>query len=83
MYPNFYSYSPQERQGYYEPDVKPNIGKNVQLQCPIPGQHSMEPKQGYFYPGGNHQVPGEDDQMAFDSNSNGELVILISTGMLA
>ena len=70
---NLYSYSPpfQEQQGYIESELKPS--KNVHLSCNIPpnGQHQMD-QTGYFYSGENHQVPGGEDSVNFDSSSNGE-----------
>ena len=77
-YNNLYSYSPpfQEQQGYLESELKPPLGKNLHLQCNIPNaQHQMD-QPNYFYTPGNHQVPGGDDTINYDTTSNGKYIYL-------
>ena len=75
-YNNLYSYSPsfQEPTNYFETDRKPQINKNIHPSCNIPGgQHQMN--QPYYYgAGGNHQVPGSEDSINFETGANGELI---------
>ena len=82
---NLYSYSPpyQEQQGYLESELKPSLSKNLHLPCNIPNAQQHQLDQGnYFYAAGNHQVPGGEDAINFDSSSNGKyihpLIIIIT-----
>ncbi|KAI6650945.1 hypothetical protein LOD99_5785 [Oopsacas minuta] len=68
-FPTFPNY--REQPSYFDSDRKPQINKNVHLSCNIPGgQHQMDQTNFYYGAGGNHQVPGSEDSINYDTSSN-------------